>query len=48
MDPFRPLAATREQFMARWARRTAAWSEAPMVLPLGRPLHELAEALVHQ
>ena len=43
-DPSRPLAATREQFMARWARRTAAWSEAPMVLPLGRPPQVLAEA----
>ena len=47
MDPLRPLTATREQFLARWARRTAAWSEAPMVLPLGRPVRELAEALVH-
>jgi thiamine-phosphate pyrophosphorylase len=45
-DPARPLATTREQFLARWARRTAAWSEAPMVLPLGRSPRELAEALV--
>jgi thiamine-phosphate diphosphorylase len=45
-DPFRPLATTREQFLARWARRTAAWSEAPMVLPLGRRPGALARALV--
>jgi thiamine-phosphate diphosphorylase len=44
-DPFRPLATTREQFLARWAGRTAAWSEAPMVLPLGRPAGVLARAL---
>jgi thiamine-phosphate diphosphorylase len=44
-DPLRPLATTREQFMARWARRAAAWSEAPMVLPLGRSSMDLAEAL---
>jgi thiamine-phosphate pyrophosphorylase len=45
-DPARPLAATREQFLARWAQRTAAWREVPMVLPLGRSPMELAEALV--
>jgi len=45
-DPHRPLASTREQFMARWARRSAAWSEAAMVLPLGRAPRDLAEALV--
>ena len=45
-DPSRPLAATREAFLARWARRTAAWSEAPMVLPLGRPARVLAELMV--
>jgi shikimate kinase len=45
-DPCRPLAATRQAFLARWARRTAAWSEAPMVLPLGRPVRALAELLV--
>jgi shikimate kinase len=44
-DPSRPLAAAREQFLARWARRTAAWSEAPMVLPLGRSPQALAQAL---
>ena len=44
-DPSRPLAATREQFLARWARRTAAWSEVPMVLPLGRSPKALAQAL---
>jgi len=45
-DPLRPLATTREQFLARWAVRTAAWSEAPMVLPLGRSPGQLARALV--
>ena len=45
-DPLRPLATTRAQFMARWAQRTPAWSEAPMVLPLGRAPQALAEALV--
>ena len=44
-DPFRPLATTRAQFMARWAKRIAAWSEAPMVLPLGRSSEALAAAL---
>jgi len=44
-DPHRPLATTRAQFMARWAQRSAAWSEAPMVLPLGRSPRALAEAL---
>jgi shikimate kinase len=45
-DPSRPLAATRDAFLARWARRTVAWSQAPMVLPLGRPARLLAELLV--
>jgi thiamine-phosphate diphosphorylase len=45
-DPLRPLATTREQFLARWASRTPAWSQAPMVLPLGRSPKALAEALV--
>jgi thiamine-phosphate pyrophosphorylase len=45
-DPARPLAAAREQFLARWAQRTPAWSQAPMVLPLGRSPQELAQALV--
>jgi len=45
-DPHRPLATTREQLMARWASRTKAWSEAPIVLPLGRSARVLAEALV--
>jgi len=45
-DPSRPLAATRAAFLARWARRTAAWSEATMVLPLGRTSRALAELLV--
>jgi thiamine-phosphate diphosphorylase len=46
-DPSRPLAAAREQFLARWARRTPAWGLAPMVLPLGRSPEALAEAILH-
>jgi shikimate kinase len=45
-DPHRPLATTRAQFMARWASRVPAWSEAPMVLPLDRHPRLLAEALM--
>ena len=45
-DPHRPLATTRAQFMARWASRVAAWSEAPMVLTLGRQPRQLAQALI--
>jgi len=45
-DPLRPLAATRDQFMARWAQRSQAWSLAPMVLPLGRSAQGVAEALL--
>lgn len=45
-DPHRPLAADRAAFMARWRARMARWSEAPMVLPLGRDPETLAQALV--
>jgi len=45
-DPARPLAAGRETFLARWASRMPAWSEAPMILPLGRSPRRLAEAMV--
>ncbi len=45
-DPQRPLAAEREGFMARYAKRAAAWWEAPMVLPLGRSPQALAAAIV--
>ena len=45
-DPGRPLAAGRERFMSRWASRTAAWSEAAMVLPLGRSAEALADAIL--
>jgi len=45
-DPDRPLAAEREAFLGRYRRRTAAWWEAPMVLPLGRTPGELADELV--
>jgi thiamine-phosphate pyrophosphorylase len=44
-DPVRPLTAARDTFMARCARRRAAWSEAPMVLPLDRGPLALAAAL---
>jgi shikimate kinase len=44
-DPVRPLATTREQFLARWRQRAAAWSEAPMILPLGRSAGVLARTL---
>ena len=47
-DPARPLAVSREPFMARWSGRSAAWWLAPMVLPLGRTPQALAEALVYQ
>jgi thiamine-phosphate pyrophosphorylase len=45
-DPSRPLTASREAFLARWVRRMPAWSEAAMVLPLGRNPQALAQALV--
>lgn len=45
-DPNRPLAAEREAFLDRYRRRTSAWWEAPMVLPLGRSAGVLAEAIV--
>ena len=45
-DPQRPLAGSREDFMARWAQRSGAWSRSPMVLPLGRTAEVLATALV--
>ncbi|BDU73397.1 thiamine phosphate synthase [Mesoterricola silvestris] len=45
-DPNRPLAAERTAFLDRYARRTAAWWEAPMVLPLGRMADVLADELV--
>jgi shikimate kinase len=45
-DPQRPLAADRAAFLARYAQRSAAWWQAPMVLPLGRSAEALAGALV--
>jgi thiamine-phosphate diphosphorylase len=45
-DPNRPLAVDREGFLARYAKRSAAWWQAPMVLPLGRTPEQVAEALV--
>ena len=44
-DRGRPLALSREVFMDRWARRSALWWQAPMVLPLGRSPRTLAEAM---
>ena len=44
-DRARPLALSRELFLNRWARRSALWWQAPMVLPLGRSVRALAEAL---
>jgi len=47
-DPDRPLARERSGFMGRYARRSAAWWEAPMILPLGRSPEQLAQALVEK
>lgn len=46
LDPARPLAQDRAAFMARWAARTPAWSEVPMLLPFGREPGELASTLL--
>ncbi len=45
-DPNRPLAQDRSAFLARWATRTQAWAEAPMILPFGHESGELAAALL--
>ncbi|HEX9082717.1 MAG TPA: thiamine phosphate synthase [Holophagaceae bacterium] len=45
-DPARPLTGDREAFLARWAARLPAWSQAPMILPFGRDPGILAEALL--
>lgn len=44
-DPSRPLAQSREAFMARWRSRMGAWSVCEPVLPLGRGPEALAVAL---
>jgi len=44
-DPGRPLAQERKAFMDRWRSRMPRWSEAAMVLPLGRSASRLAETL---
>lgn len=44
-DARRPLAQSREAFLARWRSRMAAWSACEPVLPLGRGPEALAEAL---
>jgi shikimate kinase len=41
-DPTRPLAQDRATFLARWAQRMPAWSQAPVVLPFGRSARDLA------
>ncbi|GLH71810.1 hypothetical protein GETHLI_03120 [Geothrix limicola] len=45
-DPNRPLAQSREAFMARTASRMAAWSQAPMLLAFGHSSAELVSALL--
>ena len=45
-DPNRPLAQDRAAFMARWASRLPAWTQAPMLLAFGHSSGELASALV--
>lgn len=44
-DPARPLAQERAVFLGRWRARTPRWMEAPMVLPLGRTMSQVARAL---
>lgn len=44
-DEARPLAAKRDEFMARWRTRMAAWSLEQCVLPLRRTAAEYADAL---
>ncbi len=45
-DPNRPLAQNQTAFMARWAARTPAWSQAPMLLPFGHNSRGLVSALL--
>lgn len=45
-DSTRPLATTRETFMARHRVRIRRWSELPPVLPLGRSPNHIAEGLI--
>lgn len=45
-DPARPLAGSREAFLARWAQRMIRWREEPGLYPLGRPVAELVGALL--
>lgn len=45
-DPGRPLAQNRDDFLARWAARTPAWAQAPMLLPFGHSSREVASALL--
>ena len=44
-DPGRPLAQARATFFERWRTRTPQWMEVPLVLPLGRSMAQVAEAL---
>jgi len=45
-DPNRPLARDRAAFLARWAARTPAWSQAPMALAFGHSSRDLVSALL--
>jgi len=47
MDPDRPLANDRTEFMRRCYSRMNEWSVLPSLLPLGRSPDELARLLVH-
>jgi len=47
IDPARPLANERAEFMQRWRSRMDEWSVLPSLLPLGRTPYELAQILVH-
>jgi thiamine-phosphate diphosphorylase len=45
-DPLRPLAQDRHTFMARWAKRLPAWSQATILLPFGHTSQEMASTLL--
>lgn len=45
-DLSRPLVTTYDRFLARWALRTKAWSQARAVIPTEESSFQLAEALI--
>ncbi len=45
MDPARPLAQEKDAYFSCWRKRLPRWMEATPVLPLGRSVQALAEAL---